>query len=694
MNESHPSNKKKTAQTQPGGNLDEAFKKEPTIKDDLVLSGAAIIEDYVKRLPAKPGVYRMIGEKGDILYVGKAKDLSKRVVSYTNLRGHSNRIQRMITATRTMEFVITETETEALLLEANLIKTLKPRYNVLLRDDKSFPYILIADDHKSPQLLKHRGARKRPGHYFGPFASATAVNNTLNTLQKAFLLRSCTDNIYDNRTRPCLLHQIKRCAAPCVDLIEPKDYDGLVEEARNFLSGDDHKIQKELSKKMEQAAEELDFEKAAALRDRIRALSFVQGSQDINADTIDNADIFAADEQGGQTCVQVFFFRAYQNLGNHSYFPRHDKEESMDSILNAFIAQFYDNREPPPLILTSQKPAQAELLMEALTLKGQRKVQIHTPERGEKREVMGNALMNAKEALTRRLAEASSQARNLKAVSEIVGYQGEMRRIEVYDNSHIQGSHAVGGMIVAGPDGFEKNQYRKFNIKNENLSPGDDFGMMREVLMRRFSKALKADPFSHEQWPDLIILDGGKGQLSAAIQIFEELGLDIKQAGLEPEKDKSDLDTAVVSSGDSVSSADQSAIKPPLIVSIAKPKKESEKGQKTSDRTMGAMAEQIFLPGKDPFLIPPRNPALFFIQRLRDEAHRYAISAHRAKRKKAISANPIDDIPGVGAARKRALLNHFGSAKSIASAKPQDLSVVEGISEALAQRIFDFFNGG
>ena len=636
------------------------------------LTGASLIEDYVRRLPGRPGVYRMIGEKKDVLYVGKAKDLKKRVTSYTQLRGHSNRILRMIADTRSMEFVVTQTETEALLLEANLIKQLKPRFNVLLRDDKSFPHILIAQDHAAPQILKHRGARKRPGEYYGPFASAGAVNRTLNTLQKAFLLRSCSDSVYESRTRPCLLHQIKRCAAPCVDLISPDDYNGLVNQASRFLAGEDHAVQKHLSAQMEQASEELDFERAAALRDRIRALSYIQGAQDINAKTIGDADIFAAEEQGGQIGIQVFFFRASQNWGNHAYYPRHDRDDSVATVINAFIAQFYDNREPPPLILTSHDPDQRSLLTEALSLKANRKVQIITPQRGEKREVMAAARMNAREALGRRQAESASQKRNLTALATALGLEEPPTRIEVYDNSHIQGANAVGGMIVAGPEGFEKNQYRKFNIKDETIT-NDDFAMMREVITRRFARALKDDTLDDASWPDLIVIDGGKGQLSAVLEALADLGLS-------PENSQSD------------SSEDNPGARPcPTIVSIAKPKRTDTHGNKHSDRTMGAVAEQIFLPGREPFLIAPRDPALFYIQRLRDEAHRYAITAHRAKRKKAVSANPLDDIPGVGASRKRALLHHFGSAKAVAHAKPQDLVAVEGISEALAQRIHDFF---
>ncbi|MFZ5617746.1 MAG: excinuclease ABC subunit UvrC [Pseudomonadota bacterium] len=623
--------------------------------------GAELIADEVSRLPVKPGVYRMMNEDGDVLYVGKAKSLKNRVSSYAKSGGHSNRIMRMIAETRAMEFVVTASETEALLLEANLIKQLRPRYNVILRDDKSFPYILIAEDHEAPQIVKHRGARKRKGAYYGPFASAGAVNRTLNTLQKAFLLRSCADSVYENRTRPCLLHQIKRCSAPCVGLIPSADYAELVAEAKKFLDGDSIAVQRQLSKEMEDASAALDFERAAKLRDRIRALTYVQGSQDINAEGVAEADIFAIHLEGGQACVQVFFFRAGQNWGNHAFFPKHDREEETPAILSAFMAQFYDGREPPALILTSEPPDQADLLAEALSLKAGRKVTVTSPQRGEKRAIMDQALMNAREALSRRMAESASQQKSLTRLQEVLGLEAPPRRIEVYDNSHISGANAVGAMIVAGPEGFEKKHYRKYNIKSADLTPGDDYAMMREVLTRRFARMMKED--DAETRPDLVIIDGGKGQLSAALGVFEELGLDPQTEGI-------------------------------AVIGVAKPRRENESGEKRVDRTMGAVGEQIVMPGKDPFLLGPRDPALFFIQRLRDEAHRFAIGAHRAKRKKALGANPIDDIPGVGPSKKRALLNHFGSAKEIARAKPEDLTAVEGVSEALAQRIYDFFHGG
>ena len=631
----------------------------PEDKSAPPLAGAALIADTVKRLPGKPGVYRMIGARGDVLYVGKAKNLKNRVSSYGKSGGHSNRIMRMIAETRAMEFVVTGTETEALLLEANLIKQLKPRYNVILRDDKSFPFILVAEDHEAPQILKHRGARKRKGAYYGPFASAGAVNRTLNTLQKAFLLRSCSDSVYDARTRPCLLHQIKRCSAPCVGLISQGDYAKLVAEAKGFLSGDNAGVQRGLSRQMEAAAEALDYERAASLRDRIRALSYVQGAQDINIGAVEEADVFAIHEDGGQACIQVFFFRAGQNWGNHAYFPRHDKSDAPADILSAFIAQFYDGREPPPLALTSETPSQRELLAEALTLKAKRKVRIVQPVRGEKRDIVNAALMNAREALARRLAESATQRKSLDRIAETLSLEAPPERIEVYDNSHIQGANAVGAMIVAGPEGFVKNQYRKFNIKSDGLTPGDDYAMMREVLSRRFNRMLKEEGAER---PDLVIIDGGKGQLSAALEAMRAVGLDPETEGI-------------------------------TVIGVAKGRRETESGEKRIDRTMSATDEQIVMPGRPVFTLPPRDQALFFLQRLRDEAHRFAIGAHRSKRKKALSANPLDDIPGIGGKRKRALLNHFGSARAVARAKSQDLAAVEGVSAALAQRIYDHFHG-
>ena len=625
------------------------------------LSGAALIADEVKRLPGRPGVYRMMNAAGEVLYVGKARSLKARVASYAKSGGHSNRIMRMISETARMEIVVTATETEALLLEANLIKQLKPRYNVIFRDDKSFAYILIAEDHASPQILKHRGARKRKGAYYGPFASAGAVNRTLNTLQRAFLLRSCTDSVFESRTRPCLLHQIKRCAAPCVGMIGEAEYRALVAEAKTFLDGDSGAVQRELSREMETAAAALDFERAARLRDRIRALTYVQGSQDINAEGVTEADVFAIHAEAGQSCVQVFFFRAGQNWGNHAYFPKHDREEEPAAILSAFMAQFYDGREPPALLLANAAPDQAELLAEAFSLRSGRKVTILSPQRGEKKSIVDAAAMNAREALSRRMAESASQQKVFARLAEALALESPPRRIEVFDNSHISGANAVGAMIVAGPEGFEKKHYRKYTIKSETLTPGDDYAMMREVLTRRFARMMK-EP-DEETRPDLVIIDGGKGQLSAALQVFADLGLDPQAEGI-------------------------------AVIGVAKGRRETESGERRVDRTMGATGEQVVMPGREPFLLGPRDPALFYLQRVRDEAHRFAIGAHRAKRAKTISANPVDDIPGVGPGRKRALLNHFGSAKAIARAKPEDLAAVEGVSEALAQRIYDFFHGG
>ena len=626
---------------------------------EVATKGAAVIADHVLRLPQRPGVYRMLNEAGEALYVGKARSLRARVSSYAKSGGHSNRIMRMIAETAAMEFVVTETETEALLLEANLIKQLKPRYNIILRDDKSFASILIAEDHAAPQILKHRGARKRKGRYYGPFASAGAVGRTLNTLQKAFLLRSCSDSVFESRTRPCLLHQIKRCSAPCVGLIGAEEYRALVAEATRFLDGESRDVQRALSVEMETAAAALDFERAARLRDRIRALTFVQGAQDINAEGLNEADVFAIYAEGGQSCVQVFFFRAGQNWGNAAFFPKHDRDEAPAAILSAFMAQFYDEREPPKVILVGESPDQVELLAEALSLRARRTVQILKPQRGDKKNLVEQAAMNAREALLRRQSESASQTKNLERLAEVLGLAEAPRRVEVFDNSHIQGANAVGAMIVAGPDGFEKNQYRKFNMKSADLAPGDDYAMMREVLTRRFSRMLKEGEEAAR--PDLVVIDGGAAQLGVALEVFAELGIDPETEGL-------------------------------AVLGVSKARRETESGGARIDRTMGASEDQIVLPGRAPFLLPPREPALFFLQRLRDEAHRFAIGAHRARRKKALGANPLDEIEGVGPQRKRALLNHFGSAKAVSRAKPEDISAVEGVSAALARRIYDFFH--
>jgi excinuclease ABC subunit C len=610
-------------------------------------TGPEIIARVVKTLPNRPGVYRMIGANGDVLYVGKARSLKKRVASYARLTGHTSRIARMISATAAMEFITTATESDALLLEANLIKRLKPSCNVILRDDKSFPYILIARDHDAPQLLKHRGARKRKGQYFGPFASAGAVNRTINTLQRAFLLRSCTDSYYQARTRPCLLYQIKRCSAPCTGEISLGDYASLVNDALDFLLGKSTQVKDNLHALMQKASDNLEFERAASFRDRVTALVQIQAHQGINPRSFMEADIFAAHTQGGQTCIQVFFFRTGQNWGNRAFFPRADKSLGPEEILDAFIAQFYDNKPVPKLILLSHDIAGKKLLGEALTTKAEHKVYVNVPQRGEKREIMEQCLINAREALERRLAESATQRKLLEGLAGTFDLEEAPMRIEVYDNSHIQGSNPVGAMIVAGPEGFEKNSYRKFNIKSKEISPGDDFAMMREVLTRRFSRLLKEtqDAGKTAIWPDLLLIDGGAGQLSSVHEVLDELGID----GLR-------------------------------VVGIAK----------GPDRDAGR--ERFFIRGRRDFMLPPRDPVLYFVQRLRDEAHRFAIGAHRAKRKQAIGATPLDDVAGIGPARKRALLKHFGSAKAVSRAGVTDLQSVEGISAHMAETIYDFFH--
>jgi len=614
------------------------------------LRGVDVIKDNLTRLPAKPGVYRMFGDADEVLYVGKARNLKARVSNYTRLGGHTQRIARMISMTRRMEFVVTESETEALLLEASLIKSLKPRFNVLLRDDKSFPYILIRRNHEAPQIKKYRGSKHDEGDYFGPFASAGAVMRTLDTLQKAFLLRTCEDSVYSVRTRPCMLHQIKRCAAPCVGLISIPDYQELADEAADFLRGKGADLQKRLAAEMEAAAEATDFERAAALRDRIRAIAHVRGSQDVNPEDIEEADIFAIAMEGGVSCVQVFFIRAGQNWGATAHYPRHERDQTTEEILAAFLAQFYDKRPPPRLILVSDMPEQEGLIAEALSLKAGRKVEIRKPERGSKKDLVAQAARNASEAVTRKLAESASQARLLKEVAKVFDLPKPPERIEIYDNSHIQGSNAVGGMVVAGPDGFMKNAYRKFNIKDSSLEPGDDYGMMREVMRRRFSRAKKErEEGDASNWPDLVLIDGGLGQLNAVIGALAEIDL----------------------TPDDVT-----------LVSIAK----------GVDRNAGR--EQFFRPGLAPFKLPETAPVLYYLQRLRDEAHRWAIGAHRQKRSADIAKSPLDEIEGIGPARKKALLHHFGSAKGVSRAKVADLMEVEGVNEALAERIHGHFNGG
>jgi excinuclease ABC subunit C len=613
---------------------------------DAARSGAEIIRGYLRTLPDAPGVYRMLDDKGAVLYVGKARSLKKRVASYARGTGHTARIARMIEATASMMFLTTNTETEALLLEQNLIKQLKPRFNVLLRDDKSFPNILIGGAHPYPQIRKHRGARREEGRYFGPFASAGAVNRTLNQLQKAFQLRTCSDSMFESRTRPCLLHQIKRCSAPCVGRISEEAYAADVEDAVRFLEGRSTKVQKELAAQMQAASDAMEFERAAALRDRIRALTQVQAVQGINPETVAEADVVALHQEGGQACVQVFFFRAHQNWGNRAYYPRTGAGAEPEEILESFLAQFYSGKQPPKLLLLSAPVEDAELLSRALSEKRGNKVEIAVPARGEKRMLVEHALKNAKESLGRKLAEGSAQAKLLEGLGEAFGLEAAPQRVEVYDNSHIQGAHAVGAMIVAGPEGFEKTRYRKFNIRNAETAPGDDFGMMREVLERRFARLMKEDPARDQgQWPDLVLIDGGAGQVSAASGVLRDLGVE-------------DVALFGVAKGE--------------------------------DRDAGK--EVFHAPGRPPFALPHRSPTLYFIQRLRDEAHRFAIGAHRAKRSKAVSANPLDDIPGVGPARKRALLAHFGSAKAVTRAGLEELKAVDGISEAMAETVHAHFH--
>jgi excinuclease ABC subunit C len=652
--------------------------------------GLEVIRDRVKTLPAGPGVYRMINARGDVLYVGKARDLKKRVSSYTQIYRLDMRLQRMVAETVTMEFVATHTEVEALLLEANLIKRYLPRYNVLLRDDKSFPYIAITGDHPIPQISKHRGARNRPGEYFGPFASAGAVNRTIVALQRAFLLRNCSDSMFAMRTRPCLQYQIKRCSAPCVQRISVEDYGELVREARDFLTGKSREIQDRLVLEMRTASDALDFERAARLRDRIQALTQIQSRQDINLAGVEEADVIAAWQEAGQTCIQVFFFRNHGNYGNRAYFPSHDKSAELPDVLAAFMGQFYENKQPPRLILVSDEPTERELLAEALSVRAGAKVEVLAPQRGDKRKALDHALLNAKEALIRRIAESGTQQKLLRGIADLFGLDQPPKRIEVYDNSHISGTSPYGAMIVAGPEGFMKNQYRKFAIRRvaqekapsetpaelgptgevradeaeseaeraavatddaslkPEIQPGDDYAMMRQVLTRRFSRAIQEDPDRQRgMWPDLVLVDGGLGQLSAALDVFRELGLD-------------DVPVAAIAKG--------------------------------PDRNAGR--ERFFLPGREPFLLDPKNPVLYFLQRLRDEAHRFVIGAHRAKRSALIGKSELDQIAGIGAKRKKALLLHFGSARAVARAGLSDLCAVEGINETVARKVYDHFHGG
>ena len=610
--------------------------------------GAEFIASRLKQLPTGPGVYRMIAATGQPLYVGKARNLRNRVTAYTRPSGLPERIRVMVGHTEELEIVSTHTEVEALLLESNLIKQLRPRYNVLLRDDKSFPFILLRKDTEWAQLLKHRGARNRDGEYFGPFASAGAVNRTLNTLQKVFPLRSCSDSVFSGRTRPCLQYQIKRCVAPCVDYISADEYSHIVDQARAFLSGRSREVQRDMSKRMEEASNALDYESAAIYRDRIRALTQIQAHQDINVGSIGEADIIAAHQDGGTTCVQVFFYRAGQNYGTRTYFPNHAKSIPVDEVLEAFIGQFYSDKKPPKLVLVSHRLPSQDLMAEALTVRADRKVDVSRPQRGSRRNLVDNAVQNAADAHARRLSESSTQRKLLEGVADLFDLEGTPRRIEVYDNSHISGTNALGAMIVSSEEGFEKNAYRKFNIKNPDTVPGDDYAMMREVLTRRFARALKEDPERNSgTWPDLVLIDGGPGQLSAAMEVLEELGI-----------------------------SDQP------IASIAK----------GPDRDAGR--ERFHVPTRQPFTLPMQDPVLYFMQRLRDEAHRFAIGSHRNRRSKDIGRSVIDEISGIGAKRKRALLNHFGSAASVARAGLMDLEAVDGISSAVAQRIYDHFNGG
>jgi excinuclease ABC subunit C len=663
-------------------------------------AGRAAILAYARNAPPGPGVYRMLDRAGEVLYVGKAKSIKKRIIAYARPTGHDTRIERMIAATASLEFVTTATETEALLLEANLIKRLRPRFNVLMRDDKSFPYILLTGDHPAPQIMKHRGARTRAGDYYGPFASAQAVHRTLTALQRAFLIRSCSDAVYESRTRPCLLYQIKRCSGPCTGEISLADYGELVKEAKDFLSGRSQAVRQELAREMEKAAEMLDFERAGAYRDRLAALSAVQAHQGINPRGVTEADVFAAYQQGGFTCVQVFFFRTGQNWGNRAYFPKADRSLSASDVLGSFLAQFYDDKPCPRCILISTDVPDRALLAEALSTKSGRRVDVIVPQRGEKKDLVEHALANAREALGRKLAETSSQQRLLAAVAETFGLPRPPRRIEVYDNSHIQGSNAVGAMIVAGPEGLRKNQYRKFNIRAAQLTPGDDYGMMREVLTRRFKRLLTEAPRAEaprvapdtpivgregapaseagsaavgfaesalldimppassgpppadiatddeadSPWPDLVLIDGGQGQLAAARETLATLGAEVP------------------------------------LVAIAK----------GPDRDAGN--ETFHMPGRDSFKLPPRDPVLYFVERLRDEAHRFAVGSHRQRRSRDIRDAGLKEIPGIGPMRRRALLHHFGTLRAIERASIADLAEVPGINAETARRIYDFFH--
>lgn len=610
------------------------------------ITGHSYIAEQVKMLDGSPGVYRMLDAESRVLYVGKARNLKRRVANYAKSSGHSPRIARMIRETTSMMFLTTRTETEALLLEQNLIKQLKPRYNVLLRDDKSFPNILVSQSHDFAQIKKHRGKKTEKGAYFGPFASAGAVNRTLNQLQKVFLLRNCTNAQFEGRSRPCLLYQIKRCSGPCVGLISKAEYAQSVEDATRFLSGHSTEIQETLAAQMQAASDDMEFERAAALRDRIKALTNVQSVQGINPRGVSEADIIGLHMEGGQACVQVFFIRANQNWGNQDFYPRVGADVSPAEVMQAFLGQFYATKDPARQLILSHGIEDEDLMTEALAEKLGRKVEILVPQRGEKLELVSGATRNARESLVRKMSEAATQDKLLKGLAEAFGLKSPPQRIEVYDNSHIQGTNAVGGMIVSGTEGFIKSQYRKFNIKGDDLTPGDDFGMMKEVLTRRFKRLLKEDPDRQsEAWPDLLLIDGGAGQISAVAEIMGELGI-------------SDVPFIGVAKG--------------------------------VDRDAGK--EEFYRPGSSPFALRHNDPVLYFVQRLRDEAHRFAIGTHRAKRAKSVMANPLDEVPGVGPGRKKALLAHFGSAKAVARAGLADLKAVDGISGALAETIHDFFH--
>ena len=615
-----------------------------TTSAKAVQYGPELIADFVSRLPHKPGVYRMFDEHKNVLYVGKAKNLRKRVTAYTKYDRHTIRIQRMIRATHDMEFVICGSETEALLLEASLIKRLKPRYNILLRDDKSFPYILVRKSHPAAQIKKHRGARNVKGDYYGPFANVHSVNRTLDTLQRAFRLRNCSDSIYESRTRPCMLHQIKRCAAPCTGEVTLEEYDKLIGDAQDFLTGKSDRLRKRLQNQMREESANLNFEKAAEYRDRLQALSHVSGlGSNINPTTFKEGDVIGIHSEGGQSCIQVFFFRSGLNWGNSSHFPRHSKDETPAQIVDAFIAQFYLNKPIPKAIYVSELVPNLDILEMGLSERSEGAVKISTPMRGEKKLLIDRAVKNAQEALARKMAETASQERLLKQVQEALQLEEIPQRIEVYDNSHIQGTNATGAFIVAGPEGFRRKQYRTFNIKDVETEPGDDYAMMREVFRRRFKRLMKDDTLD---WPDLVLIDGGKGQLSSVVEIMEDLGV----------------------------------LERTTLVAIAK----------GPDRNAGR--ETFFIPGRAAFTLPPKTPALYYLQRLRDEAHRFAIGTHRAKRKKQMKKSPLDGIQGIGAARKKALLAYFGSGKAVKAASQEDLVRVEGVSQKLAKSIYDYFN--